>query len=100
MTRAPSKAPRGPGAAALEPCSVHTIPGILHPGSWITLHGSGARAVVSVANCGSTVVAPCNRPRRFLRLGLGLVLGWTLFHYVLHGESWRNQQYERTGLDS
>jgi len=54
MTLAPSKAPRGPWEAALGQCSAHTIPGILHPGSWITHHGSEARAVVSVAGCGST----------------------------------------------
>jgi hypothetical protein len=42
---------------------------------WITHHGSGARAVVSVAACGSTVVASCDRLRRFLRPGgLGRVL--------------------------
>ena len=38
---------------------------------WITHHGSGARAVVSVAACGSTMVASCDRLRRFLRPGLG-----------------------------
>jgi len=36
-----------------------------------THHGSGARAAFSVADCGSTVVAPCNRLRRFLKRGLG-----------------------------
>ena len=39
-----------------------------------THHGSGARAAFSVADCGSTVVAPCNRLRRLLRQGLGPVL--------------------------
>ena len=34
-------------------------------------HGAGARARNSVAGCGSTVVAPCDRLRRFLRPGLG-----------------------------
>ena len=38
---------------------------------WRTHHGPGARAAVSVAGCGSTVVASCDRLRRFLRLGLG-----------------------------
>ncbi len=44
----------------------------MHHGSRLTVHGSGARASVSVAGCGSTVVVPCNRLRRFLRPGLGL----------------------------
>ena len=35
-------------------------------------HGSGTRAAVSLADCGSTVAAPCDRLRRFLRPGLGL----------------------------
>ena len=36
------------GEAAQGQCSAQTIPGILHPGSWIMHHGSEARAVVSV----------------------------------------------------
>jgi hypothetical protein len=36
-------------------------------------HGSEARAAVSVAGCGSTGAVPCDRPRRFLRPGLGRV---------------------------
>ena len=39
-----------------------------------THHGSGARAAVSVANCGSTGAVVCDYLRRFLRPGLGRVL--------------------------
>ena len=38
---------------------------------WRMHRGSGARAFVSVAGCGSTGAAPCDRLRRFLRPGLG-----------------------------
>jgi len=61
---------RGPGCTGRGALSRHSGPGT--KGHWAKDCGSGARAEVSVANCGSTVVASSNRLRRFLRSGLGL----------------------------
>jgi hypothetical protein len=45
---------------ALGQCSVQTIPGILHSGSWITHHGPGAPAPFSIAGLGRR---PDQQPR-------------------------------------